>query len=67
MGGFWLKYSTQLITKNKFEIGSPVVVDENLFCCCVGLKCLCLSSPTLREDKDNMGGHLREEQGFVHS
>lgn len=42
VGGFWLKYNTQLIAKNKFEIGSPVVVDENLFCCCVGLYCLCL-------------------------
>lgn len=29
VGGFWREYN--MIEKNKYEIGSPVVVEENLF------------------------------------
>lgn len=31
VGGFWREYNTWLIEENKYKIGSPVMVDEDLF------------------------------------
>lgn len=62
VGGFWLKYNIQLIEKNKCEIGSPVVVDENLFWSLhVSFEfTVCLSSPTLGEPWGQYGNLWKE-------
>lgn len=31
VGGFWREYNIRLIEKNKYKIGSLVMVDEDLF------------------------------------
>lgn len=31
VGGFWREYNIRLIERNKYKIGSAVMVDEDLF------------------------------------
>lgn len=64
VGGFWREYNTVLIEENKYQIGSPVIVDEDLFW---SLRvtweftvCVCLR--LCWEEKDNTGGHLPEPE-----